>query len=189
MATNSNLDRTVGKIYEIRCNITGERYIGQTMEPTLARRLAGHRSMYNRYLAGATGGCSSFQIIDRGDYQILLLEEIPNSPSRDLLRARERWWIDNTECVNQNGRTLTDEMYLARLEEYKRRYHEKNIVPRIAKGLPIIPPNRKSVYNQTYLEKQKAKKKLLLETIERLERENVAQRQLLEQQGHAVVQP
>ena len=31
-----------GKIYEIVCNITGERYIGSTIQ-TLSQRLAAHR--------------------------------------------------------------------------------------------------------------------------------------------------
>ena len=59
-----------GKIYKIVCNITDECYIGSTIEPTLARRLAGHVDGYKRWKAGKGKKTTSFDIIDRGDYHI-----------------------------------------------------------------------------------------------------------------------
>jgi predicted GIY-YIG superfamily endonuclease len=39
-----------GKIYKIVCNETGDIYIGSTIEPTLARRLAKHVAKYKFWL-------------------------------------------------------------------------------------------------------------------------------------------
>jgi hypothetical protein len=99
-----------GKIYKIVCNITDECYIGSTCEPTVARRLAGHVINYKVWKAGKGKKVTSYDIIDKGDYQIFLIESFPCN-SRDELRSREgqiiRKYKSELECVNSNiaGRT------------------------------------------------------------------------------------
>jgi len=92
-----------GKIYSIVCNITDECYIGSTCEPTVARRLATHVRGYRVWKAGKCNKTSSFHIIDRGDYQIFLIENYPCN-SRDELHSREgqiiRQYTSELECVN-----------------------------------------------------------------------------------------
>ena len=80
-----------GKIYEIVCNITGERYIGSTTL-ILSQRLAEHRNLKSK--------CSSKIIIQRNDYYINLLESCPCN-NKDELRMYERKWFDNLHCINQ----------------------------------------------------------------------------------------
>ena len=70
-----------GLIYEIVCNITGERYVGSTFEPTVARRMACHRIKNNK--------CASNQIIIRNNYYYGLLETITVN-CKDKLRMCER---------------------------------------------------------------------------------------------------
>jgi len=97
-------DYSKGKIYRITSgDLT---YIGSTCEPTLARRLAKHISSYKGWKNGKTNGCSSFQLIETGQYEITLIELCPCG-SKDELSARERYWIENTVCVNKiiPGRT------------------------------------------------------------------------------------
>lgn len=77
-------------IYEIVCNETGERYIGSTFEPTLARRIAAHRRCQD---------CMSKQIIGRGNYSYGLLEKV-NIETRDELRMYERKWYDKLPNIN-----------------------------------------------------------------------------------------
>jgi hypothetical protein len=36
------VDYQKGKLYYIECNITGDRYVGSTCQPTIPRRLTGH---------------------------------------------------------------------------------------------------------------------------------------------------
>jgi len=97
-----------GKIYKITSgDLT---YIGSTTEPTLARRLADHTSKYNRWKKGILkNGYTSYQLIEKGQCEITLLELCPCG-SKDELRARERFYIETTDCVNKNisGRTLAE---------------------------------------------------------------------------------
>eukprot|EP01041_Mallomonas_annulata_P017040 gene17040-35306_t len=94
-------DYSLGKIYKIVCNVTGEVYIGSTCETTLARRLTGHVRDCNYYnKGGKVSNFSSFQIINRGNYYIDLLESCPCS-SRDELRKKEREWYEKLSCVNK----------------------------------------------------------------------------------------
>ena len=90
------------KIYKIVDNTNGNIYIGRTIQP-LKRRLSYHK---------CHSSCSSREIIKNGDYKIMLIEETDD-------KTRERYWIENTECVNKEipGRTA---------KEYQREYNEKN---------------------------------------------------------------
>jgi hypothetical protein len=82
---------SLGKIYEIVCRITGEKYIGSTFQPRLSQRLTKHVSGGNT--------CMSKQIIDRGDYFINLIENYPCTSCEEL-RRREREITDKTVCIN-----------------------------------------------------------------------------------------
>jgi len=81
----------LGKIYRIVCNETGEQYIGATCQKKLCTRLAQHVS---------NNKCSSKGIIERGNYEILLIESVPVD-SKDQLHQRERFYIETLECVNK----------------------------------------------------------------------------------------
>jgi len=89
-----------GKVYEIVCNITGERYIGSTTQ-ALSKRLAEHRSNFKRYHEFKKGDFyTSFEIICRGAYAIILREEVPCENKEQLIRA-ERRHIESGPCVNK----------------------------------------------------------------------------------------
>jgi len=93
-------DYSNSKIYSIECNKTGLIYIGSTTAPTLARRLAEHRSNFRRWKENKKNYISSFKVMECDDYDIVLLELYPCS-SKDELHARERYYIQNRECVNK----------------------------------------------------------------------------------------
>jgi hypothetical protein len=104
-------------IYEIVCNETGERYIGSTFEPTVARRIAKHREKTNK--------CISKQIIDRDNYSYGLLEKV-DVETRDELRMCERKWYDSLDCINkQRPYCSLDELKESK-KEYDKEYHEQN---------------------------------------------------------------
>jgi hypothetical protein len=127
----------LGKIYKIVCRITGEVYVGSTCEKTLARRLVAHRSACNRYIENQEGSkFSSFQIIQRGDYYIELLENYPCNNS-DELRKKEREWYDKTDCINhcrpylfkeemRVERLIYDEINKERIREKQKQYVEEH---------------------------------------------------------------
>lgn len=89
------------KIYKIVCNVTGLCYIGSTCEPTLARRLAKHVGSYKGYKKGNYHYVTSFKVLENDDYDIILLENVKNCTSKEQLYARERFFIENNDCVNR----------------------------------------------------------------------------------------
>jgi hypothetical protein len=95
----------LGKIYKIVGN--GLTYYGSTCEPTLARRLSGHVEKHKSYKNGKYNKkITSFDIIELGDYKIVLIENFA-CDTKDELHARERYYIETNECLNKviPGRT------------------------------------------------------------------------------------
>ena len=70
------------------CNITDKYYVGSTCEPRLARRLTKHVSDYKSWKEGKRHKISSFDVIENGNYQILLIENFP-CKCKDELTSRE----------------------------------------------------------------------------------------------------
>jgi len=71
----------MGYIYIIKCNITGDYYIGSTCN--VASRIMGHRSCSNK--------TASRDIIERGNYSVDILEEIEEGLD---MRFKEQEHID-----------------------------------------------------------------------------------------------
>ena len=94
-------DYANGKIYKIVCNITGEQYIGGTIQK-LSQRLTQHVRDKNK-----DKKCKSKEIILRGDYQIILIENYPCNNKEELER-KEREYIESNVCVNKYIPTRTD---------------------------------------------------------------------------------
>jgi len=95
-----------GKIYEIVCRKTDERYIGSTTQP-LSSRLNDHRKNKRK--------TSSSTIIERGDYFINLLENYSCNNLEQLLK-KEREWYDKIICINKYKPYVSKK---ERLEQYK----------------------------------------------------------------------
>jgi hypothetical protein len=91
-------DYSKSKIYKIVCNITGLVYIGSTTQ-TLSQRLQDHKKNYKQYLNEKFDFVSSFIIIENNNYNIILIEDCACEKKEQLL-SKERFWIENTECVN-----------------------------------------------------------------------------------------
>jgi hypothetical protein len=110
-----------GKIYKITSgDLT---YVGSTTEKTLARRLSGHIRDYKRWKNGKKRPITSFQVIDKGDYEITLLELFPCG-SKDEMTARERYWIENTVCVNKVMPNQTQEERKEYHREHDKQYRQ-----------------------------------------------------------------
>ncbi len=105
------------KIYRIVDNTNGNIYIGKT-KGQLNQRLWEHKGDFNRGKY-----CSSQEILKNGDYDIKLIEETED-------KSRERYYIENTKCVNKNipGRTRKEyrkdnkNLFI----KYNKKYYENN---------------------------------------------------------------
>jgi len=94
------IDYNKGKIYKIICNITGLIYVGSTTKEYLTQRLSQHKRDYRKYLNGKRCYMTSYQILENGNYNIVLLES-DNYNSKNELHSRERFYIENLDCVNK----------------------------------------------------------------------------------------
>jgi len=97
------------KIYKIVDNTNGNIYVGRTKQ-TLKQRLSVHKYQ----------NCTSIEIIKNGDYKIELIEETDD-------KTRERYWIENTDCVNKviPGRTKKEYEKLEKFKEKKKQWDRK----------------------------------------------------------------
>ena len=122
-------DYQKGKIYRIVSNVCDLVYYGSTCE-TLSRRLSEHRADYKLYLNGKDKYITSFEIIEKGNYEIVLVENYPCN-SKVELKSRERFYIENNECVNKYipGRTQKEwvEENPEKIKEYKKKWYESNL--------------------------------------------------------------
>ena len=88
------------KIYKITDNTNNNKYIGSTCK-TLKNRLAVHKSHYKYFLKGLCNNVKSFDIIKNENYKIELLENCDIKTKKELLE-RERFYIENNNCLNKN---------------------------------------------------------------------------------------
>jgi len=109
-----------GKIYKIVDNTNDNKYIGSTC-CSLKTRLSEHKSKYKRFLKGLYGNTKSFDILKNNDFKIELLEKCNIKTKQELL-ARERFYIENNECVNKciPGR------YDKGTQQYQKQYYSDN---------------------------------------------------------------
>jgi len=78
-------------IYEIVCNITGERYIGSTNQK-LSHRI--HKHVYGARSNHPKSNYKSKEIILRDDYQVNILEE------GECGKEREQYYLETLENIN-----------------------------------------------------------------------------------------
>ena len=83
-------DYSNGKIYKIECGETGRIYIGSTIQ-TLNKRLNQHKTDTKRL-----GKCVTKDFINPS---ISLIEDYPCDTNTQLL-TRERYYMENTDCIN-----------------------------------------------------------------------------------------
>ena len=108
-------DYSKSKIYKIICSETQQIYIGSTTQP-LSKRLSQHKK----------GSTTAKNFIEPKIY----LVETVCCDTKEELHARERYYIENIECVNLMipGRTYNEwiEKNKEIIAEKKKDYHEKN---------------------------------------------------------------
>jgi hypothetical protein len=109
-----------GKIYKIVSDKTDMIYIGSTIT-TLNTRLSNHK-------VKNTNSKEIFEI--DSNPKIILLEEYPCRNKREL-ETRERYYIENNDCINKNIPTRSKEEskkeYRNNHKEYNKEYYTNHI--------------------------------------------------------------
>ncbi len=118
-----------GYIYKIYDNTNGNIYYGSTKE-IISKRIAKHRFTYKKYLEGKFNYIKSFDILCNNDYSYCVVEEVEYENKWQLLN-RERYYIENNECVNKTIPSRTQKQYYEDnkeiIKEYKKEYYQNNI--------------------------------------------------------------
>ena len=118
----------IGFVYKIFDNTNGNVYYGSTIE-TISRRMTHHRSKYKTWVAGNGGKCKSFcksfDILKNNDYSYSLVEQVEYENKMELLR-RERFWIENNECVNKLIPIRSQDEKIEYQKVYDKEYREQN---------------------------------------------------------------
>ena len=102
-------DYQKGKIYKLWSPSKNLVYYGSTVE-TLASRLSKHIYTHKKYKEDNNNGyCSSYLVIECGDYKMELLEEYACNNKSQLCK-KEGEYQQNNECVNNQiaGRTTME---------------------------------------------------------------------------------
>lgn len=123
-----------GKIYKLVCNITNEIYYGSTIN-ILNYRLTLHKQQ----------NCMSKQIIDRGDYEMILIKNYPCN-SKWELEEEEAKYIKNNTCINNNIPHRTPKEY---------REDNKEIIKEKQKQDKINNPEKYKEKSKKYRDKYK----------------------------------
>ena len=114
---------TNGKIYRLVCNITGLNYYGSTVQP-LHKRKYEHKQNYELYMKNKNKEgnkyklTTSSKIIEGDNYDIILVEDFP-CENKKQLETRERYFIENNDCVNKIIPRRTIKEWYADNKEYK----------------------------------------------------------------------
>ena len=101
----------IGRIYKITSINTDKIYIGSTSK-SLTERLERHEYNYKAFQNGKTNNVKSFEILEKENYEIQLLEEIEYDAKTELLE-REGYYIKKHRdiCVNKYIAGRTDKQY------------------------------------------------------------------------------
>ncbi len=155
------------KIYKIVDNTNSQCYIGSTIE-SLRRRLSKHRAHYKQFQNNKKNYISSFEILKNDNYDIILLEEF-SCETKEQLHARERYWIEKTECVNMLIPSRTDEewreLHRDDKREYDKQYRENNKEKINERGKQYRENNKEKINErrrQWRLKKKEEKEKISL---------------------------
>jgi hypothetical protein len=166
-------DYSKGKIYKLVSNYTDDIYIGSTCN-TLSRRKAGHKGDYMRYIDGKGDYISSFKLFEKGNVDVVLIEEC-SVHNKDELHRRERYFIEKYNCVNKciPGRTLKEyyednkdkykeynETHKDKMKEYKKEYNEinKDKLKEYQKEYHEINKDKRNQQSKQYYQKKKLAK-------------------------------
>ncbi len=87
------------KIYKLVSNFTEKVYYGSTID-SLPKRKSKHKYNYGKWLENKYGYTTSFELFKLGEVDIVLVEKFPGKDKYELF-ARERFYIDNNECLNK----------------------------------------------------------------------------------------
>ena len=166
-------DYSLGKIYKLVSNETDKVYIGSTCQRLLSSRFSGHKTNYKSWLDGNFPYVSSFDILAFDDAQIVLVENFPCQDKYEL-EARERYYIENNNCVNKHTPTRSKkewtEINWEHVQKQQKEWRENNHEHKLEYCKKYYQCNREEflakckIYRDTHKEQKRERDKRYKET-------------------------
>ena len=168
-----------GYIYRLKDNTNGNIYYGSTIQ-NINKRMSKHKNHYKRYLEGKNSYLYSFEIIKNNNYNVEIVEEVECETKYELLK-RERYYIENFDCINKKIPNRTYKEWLEKHKDYQKEYNKKNKEQRKEKSKIYYKNNYEKIkdyktekitcecgdiVNRANLSKHKKSKKHLNKTIQ-----------------------
>jgi len=140
-----------GYIYKLYCptDENSDVYYGSS---TITHRLLNHKVHYRNWKDGIKTHLTSFNLFDKYGVDNCILEVIENVMYNDIteLRERERYYIDNFQCINIQKPNRSKKQYAIDRKDYLKEKAKEN---RIKNEVAI--KQRKKLYNDTHKEEYK----------------------------------
>ena len=150
------------KIYALSSPHTNLLYIGSTCLP-LPIRLRNHYELYKQFLKGNNNNkCTAFKLFELGNVNIETIEDCSEICCKKSLLKRERFWIENNNCVNKNIPSRTQKesskAHYDSHKEEKKQYYIDNREKRLQYAKDYINANKDKYneYQRQYRIKMKA---------------------------------
>jgi len=119
-------DYNNSKVYKIYClNNPDLVYVGSTTQK-LSQRLADHIKHCKYHAQGKPQYCSSYEVINKGNYRIELIEEYSCENKEQLLK-REGHYIRKFNCVNKLVAGRTQKQYYEDNKEQILKYNKQYV--------------------------------------------------------------
>jgi hypothetical protein len=165
------------RIYKMNSS-NGLVYYGSTTQKYLSTRLAKHKCDVKK------GECRSHLLFTEGaTVTITLVENVENCKDKYELQARERWYIENSDCVNKNIPTRTEKEWREENKEYLKEWFKENYkVNReqfLEKGKEYREANREQIteYLKEWYKKNKEKQNKKTREYYEKNKEHISQQQ------------
>ena len=145
-----------GKIYRIVPNCEHEPheiYIGSTTKQYLSQRMTQHRALFKRWGKGKTNRTNSFILFEKYgiDNCVIMLIENVSVNSKEELMQKERFYIENSPCLNKYIPLRTqkewNDKHHNQLIEYHKLYRQINKGKR-AEQKALYYESNKEIINQ-----------------------------------------
>ena len=139
-----------GYIYKIYTLDNKMEYYASTTQ-RVCKRMADHKYLHKKWKDGESGFSPSYPIIDTNDYKYMTME-VMDFDERFELKNRERWYIENNECVNKIP-------FSASRVEYHKKYYKEHKTEMLEKQKQYYKEQKteRKIYAKEYIKNNKEK--------------------------------
>ena len=112
------IEKKGGVIYLLKCNITGEEYVGSSRDYTQRK--------YQHKCYKSMKHIKAKQITERGDYEFSPLEEREEINDLDLRILEQSWMDKHPDCINHQRAYVSPETKKEERDEINKKYQVEN---------------------------------------------------------------